>query len=165
MANQLNWCPHFLLFFLITFFLKLIVSCTLCVICMREDNDSSIQLKITQLTWTLLSAVQEGPLNLITHSPPVLPHGITSHNELMMVLTQWGRVMHICVNKLTSIGSDNGLLPGWRLAITWTKAWILLIRTLGTIYSEILIKIHIFPFTKMHLKMLSGDGGHFVSIC
>ena len=29
-------------------------------------------------------------------------------------LTHWGRVMHICVGKLTSIGSDNGLLPGRR---------------------------------------------------
>ena len=26
-------------------------------------------------------------------------------------LTHWGRVMHICVSKLTIIGSDNGLLP------------------------------------------------------
>ena len=28
------------------------------------------------------------------------------------VLTHWGRVTHICVSKLTSIGSDNDLLPG-----------------------------------------------------
>ena len=27
-------------------------------------------------------------------------------------LTHWGRVTHICVSKLTIIGSDNGLLPG-----------------------------------------------------
>ena len=27
-------------------------------------------------------------------------------------LTHWGRVTHICVSKLTSIGSDNGLSPG-----------------------------------------------------
>ena len=90
--------------------------------------------------------------NLITH---VLPHGICSHNKLMMVLSHSGRVTHICVNKLTSIGSDNGL-PGWRQAIIWTNVGILLIRTLGTIFSEILIEIHIFPFTKMHLKMLCG---------
>ena len=29
-------------------------------------------------------------------------------------LTYWGRVTHICVNKLTIIGSDNGLSPGRR---------------------------------------------------
>ena len=63
---------------------------------------------------------------------------------------------HICVNKLTSIGSDNGLLPGRHQAIIWTNAGILLIRTLQTIFSEILIEIHTFPFTKMHLKMSSG---------
>ena len=29
-------------------------------------------------------------------------------------LTHWGRVTHICVDKLTIIGSDNGLSPGRR---------------------------------------------------
>ena len=32
-------------------------------------------------------------------------------------LTDWGRVTHICVRKLTIIGSDNGLSPGRRQAI------------------------------------------------
>ena len=40
----------------------------------------------------------------------------------------WGRVAHICVSKLTIIGSDNGLSPGRRQAIVWTNARILLIR-------------------------------------
>ena len=44
----------------------------------------------------------------------------------------------MCVNKLTVIGSDNGLSPGRRQAIIWTNAGILLIRTLGTNFSEIL---------------------------
>ena len=35
--------------------------------------------------------------------------------------------MHICINKLTIIGSDNGLLPDQRQAIIWTKGEILLI--------------------------------------
>ena len=35
-------------------------------------------------------------------------------------LTHWGQAMHICVNKLTIIGSDNGLSPGRRQAIIWT---------------------------------------------
>ena len=37
---------------------------------------------------------------------------------------------HICVNKLTTIGSDNGLSPGRRQAIIRTNAGILLICTL-----------------------------------
>ena len=36
-------------------------------------------------------------------------------------------MMHICVSKLTIIGSDNGLSPSRRQAIIWTNAWILLI--------------------------------------
>ena len=62
---------------------------------------------------------------------------------------------HICVSKLTIIGSDNGLLPGRRQAIIWTNAGILIIGPLGTNFSEILIEIYIFSFKKMHLKMSS----------
>ena len=54
-------------------------------------------------------------------------------------LIHWGRVTQICVSKLTIIGSDNGLSSGWRQAIIWTNAGILLIWTLGTDFSEILI--------------------------
>ena len=71
-------------------------------------------------------------------------------------LTHWGRVTHICVSKLTIIGSDNGLSPGRRKAIIWTNAGILLIRTIGINFSEILSKIHTFAFKKMCLKMSSG---------
>ena len=38
----------------------------------------------------------------------------------------------------TIIGSNNGLSPGRRQAIIWTNAGILLIRTLGANFSEIL---------------------------
>ena len=72
------------------------------------------------------------------------------------VLTHLGRVMHICVGKLTIIGSDNGLSPGRRQAIIWTNAGILLIRTLGTNSNDILSEIHAFSFKKMHLKMSSA---------
>ena len=73
------------------------------------------------------------------------------------ILTHWGRVTHICVSKLTIIGSDNGLSPERRQAIIWTNAGILLIGTLGTNFSEILIEIIIFSVNKMHLKMSSGN--------
>ena len=43
-------------------------------------------------------------------------------DELMYYLTHWGRVTHICVSKLTIIGSDNGLSPDRRQAIIWTNA-------------------------------------------
>ena len=73
------------------------------------------------------------------------------------LITHWGRVTHICVNKLTIIGSDNDLSPGRRQAITWTNAGILLIVPWGTNFSDISIVIHIFSFKKMHLKMSSGN--------
>ena len=72
----------------------------------------------------------------------------------MLTCGSW--VTHICVSKLTIIGSDNGLSPGRRQAIIWTNAGILLIGTLGTNFSEILIECHSFSFKKMHMNMSSG---------
>ena len=60
---------------------------------------------------------------------------------------------YICVGNLAIIGSDNGLSPGLLQVIIWTNAGILLIRTLGTNFSEILSYINSFLFKKMHLKM------------
>ena len=78
-----------------------------------------------------------------------------------MELTHWGRVTHICVGKLTIIGSDNGLSPGRRQAIIWTNAGILLIGPLGKILCEILIETDTISFKKMHLKMSSEKGRSF----
>ena len=71
-------------------------------------------------------------------------------------LTHWGRVTHICLCNLSTIGSVNGLSPGRRQAITWTNAGILLIGPLGTNFSEILIEIPTFSFKKMCLKVSSA---------
>ena len=50
-------------------------------------------------------------------------------------LTHWGRVTHTYVNKLTIIGSDNGLSPGRCQAIIWTNDEQLLIGPLETNFS------------------------------
>ena len=71
-------------------------------------------------------------------------------------LNHWGWMTHICVNKLTIPGSDNGLSPGRHQAFIWTNIGIMWIGPLGTNFSEILIEIHEFSFKKMHLKMLSA---------
>ena len=76
-------------------------------------------------------------------------------------LTHWGRVTHICVSKLTIIGSDNGLSPGRHQAIIWTNAGILLMGPLGTNFSEILIEIETFSFKNKYLKMSSAKGRLF----
>ena len=73
----------------------------------------------------------------IRHSPPYhnkagtkwLPFHICHHifkliflYEILIFLTHWGRMTHICVSKLTITGSDSGLSPGRRQAIivNWT---------------------------------------------
>ena len=81
---------------------------------------------------------------------------LSCHSSHTDILTHWGRVTHICIAKLTIIGSDNGLSPERRQAIIWTNAGILLIGHLRTNSSEILSEIHTFWFKKMHLKMSFG---------
>ena len=98
---------------------------------------------------------------MIISNPPTIPgQEMTTltylGNNKAIHLTHWGWVTHICVSELTVIGSDNGLSPGRRQAIIWTNAGILLIRTIGTNFSEILGKIHSFSFSKMYLKMASA---------
>ena len=71
-------------------------------------------------------------------------------HEVLIILTHWCGVMHICISKVTIIGSDNGLSPGRHQlsepmmgnCCFWTN------------FSEILIEIHTFSFKKMYLKML-----------
>ena len=70
-------------------------------------------------------------------------------------LTHWGRVTHLCVGKLTIIGSDNGFI--------WTNAGILFIGPLGTNFNEILIGIQTLSFKKIHFKMSSAKWRPFVS--
>ena len=50
---------------------------------------------------------------------------------------------HICVSKLTGIGSDSGLSPGQRQAIVWTTTGIVLIGPLETNVIEVKIEIYI----------------------
>ena len=71
-------------------------------------------------------------------------------------LTHWGRMTHICVGKLTIIGSDNGLSPGRHQAIIWTNAGMLLFGPVGSNFSENLIEIDTFSLKKMHLKPSSA---------
>ena len=80
-------------------------------------------------------------------------HFITTYKILR--LTHWCRVTHICVVKLTIIGSNNGVSLGRRQTIIWTNAGILLIGPWGTDFSEILIEIQICLLTKMRAKMSS----------
>ena len=75
---------------------------------------------------------------------------------LSVDLTHWGRMTHICVSKLTIIGSDNGLSPDRRQAIIWTNAGLLLIGPLATNFGEILIEILTFSFKKIRLKVSSA---------
>ena len=89
--------------------------------------------------------------------------GIIMRCVQAVTLTHWDWVKHICISRWTIIGSDNRLSPGRCQAIIWTNAGILLIRPLGTNFNEMFIEILTFSFMKMHLKVSSANGVHFVS--
>ena len=103
-----------------------------------------------------MEKLMNGALVTPTHDP--CPTGSSNEElrQLQFPLTHWGRVTHICVSIIAIIGSDNGLSPGRRQAITWTNVGILLIGRLGTNFSEIFIEIHTFSSEQIHLKMTSG---------
>ena len=83
----------------------------------------------------------------------VIRMGITNYAANM---THWDRVTYICVSKLISIDTDNGLSLGWHQAIIWANVGILLTGPLGTNFNEILIEIRTFSLKEIHLKMSSG---------
>ena len=70
------------------------------------------------------------------------------------MLTHLQCLIYALVNRV-STGSDNGLSPFQCQAIFWTNAGLLSIGLIGTNFSEIVIKIQNFSFTKMHLKISS----------
>ena len=86
-----------------------------------------------------------------------------------ILLTHRGRVTHICVIKLTTIGSNKGLSPDRRQAIIWTNAGILLIGPLGTNFRVILIEENVFEnvvwkmaiiFSRPQCVKSASDGGY-----
>ena len=60
---------------------------------------------------------------------------------------------HICVSKLTIIGSDNGLSPDRHQAIIWTNAGILLINTFTVSFNKLKFEYDkAFPIVKIKKK-------------
>ena len=89
-------------------------------------------------------------------------------------LTHWGWATHICDSKLSTIGSDNGLLPGWCQAIIWTNAGILSIGTLGKIQWKLKVLLQwnstsvytSCTYSTYHLELALGTFiCHFISAC
>ena len=87
---------------------------------------------------------------------PLKGNRMQVENIAKFMLTHCGRVTHICVSKLTIIGSDNGLSRDRRQAFICSNAGLLLIGPQGTNFNGILFEYQTFSFKKMHLKMSSG---------
>ena len=84
--------------------------------------------------------------------------------HVVLIFISWtkrGQVMHLCFVNLTIISLDNGLSTDQCEAIIWTNIEILPIGSLGTNFCEILIKIHTFPFKKIHLLILETENSCF----
>ena len=86
-------------------------------------------------------------------------------SELFNSLRQSDIYSCICVDYITIIGIGNGLPPGCHQAITCSNAGILLIGLLATNVSEILIKIHTFPFKKIPFQNVVWKMAAFCPQC
>ena len=71
---------------------------------------------------------------------------------------------HICVSKLTNIGSDYSLSPGRHQTIIRINAGILLIGHQRTNFCDISIEIHTFSVKKLHFKMSSAKRWPFLFV-
>ena len=125
-----------------------------CVPLARSDNDVILLNDMAIVCKRHARNISFNKIKMETYHCPQLLSMVSFLNDV--ILTHWGRVTHICVGNLTTIGSNNGLSPGRRQAIIWTNAGILLIGPLWTNFNEILIEIPTFSFKKMLLKMSSG---------
>ena len=124
----------------------------------QQNHPFSCTMRINQWIWLYVYSYLSISIYCICEN--LMPQLSCANSSLLLI--HCGRVMHICISKLTVIGSDKSLSPDQRCpAIIWTNAEILLIGPLGTNLSEILIKIHTFTFTKIHLKILSGESRPF----
>ena len=139
------------------------------VIMQQNDGHNSAQnldeMLITQLSWKV-DSIHIKCINMNRYWWPIMLLCIRiSENTAYKfnALTPWCRMTHICVCKLTAIGSDNGLSPGQFQAIIWTNARILFIWPFGTNFNEILIEVHIFSSKKCIWKCRMNNGGHFAS--
>ena len=83
-------------------------------------------------------------------------------DAMFIRLTHWGRVKHIGVSNLITIGSDNDVSPGRGQTIVWTNAGIVSIGSGGIHFSEILIESHTFSFSEVYFKISSGKWRPFV---
>ena len=123
------------------------------------DNRSAL---VQSMVWWLAGDKPLPELRMTRFIDEYMHHGRRIYTSpSLKLLTRLGWVMHICVSKLTIIGSDNVLSPSRHQTIIWTTAGVLLIGLLRTNFSGIFIEIYIFSSKKMHLKLLSGKWRSF----
>ena len=133
-----------------------------------EGHQTPLMKNEHHLRWWL-GAIRQQAITWANDDPDLCCHMVTQpqwvNNQMkitflstisLVQLMYWGWMTHIWVSKLTIIDSHNGLSPGRHQAIIWTNDGISLIGPSGTNFSEKLIKILIFLFKKMHLKVSSG---------
>ena len=81
-------------------------------------NVSIMALESVDIGLSMLSAkVSFTPWLANSHISPEVANDMSYMVSHVCVLTHWGRVTHICVDNLTTIGSDTGLSPDRRQAI------------------------------------------------
>ena len=133
---QVNLMSAFTFLFLYysLFFLKLIVACRLCVIYVREDDNSYVYVMITWfiwILWTLLSAVRKERLLKLNHSHThrctyvgKTPYTYTQYTSICYFLLQ--TELKACIGRGNFSALNNHLQPAMahlRAAVWEARLW------------------------------------------
>ena len=120
----------------------------------RRQGNMKLEMECSGYCWILMGVLTSDLKNyadgifcgwsVLIRNPPFLPK---------LIETEWR--IYPPVNR-SIICPENGLSPDRRQAIIWTDDGIFLTGPLGTMFREIMNKIHAFSFKIMYLKMSSG---------
>ena len=148
--QQVNYCDHNLLFHLVVL-LKNVYKCfqatslTKDVLNYNTNKITEILVQLVLMLFNIFFGVTKCWDHFETWRLwPVKSESFIVFKEctsIWTVLTHRGRVMHICVSKISQHWFKNGLSPARLQAILWTNADSLSMRPLGSKFSEIRIEI------------------------
>ena len=123
-------------------------------------HDKTVKWMSTALLW-----LRTTWMKLLTQnrSPIAHLHGWAMGCLLSVFFIHWGQVTHLCISKLTTIGLDNGLLPGRHQTIIWTMLEYCKLDPSEQTSVISLSKFIHFYSSKCIWKYHLENGGHFVS--
>ena len=127
MICQINGALTSFIYYFSCFFLRLIITCRLCVIYVREDNYSNVYVMITQLIWTIWI-----PMSSIPQKADKLNLSLSGYTgiRIMLMICHLTFIMHLYqfqlnANRHNSISHSFKLNVFLHNSIVMIYSWII----------------------------------------